>query len=204
MSIPMRSSVERRNSVKPKDPFHGENRGDRRKIMRDQQVRDYKFYQHKVPHKMNPNPGEMFNGYNSQLEVERNPHRQHVFDSKKLQPNQYDMAYENTPTTHVPQKFSAPSAGKINSGDSLSGAAWIPQQSETRGSNMDKKTDMSQHLFGYRINQQTAGNPKMISPITDGSRNFYKQRRSDRTVDDMDHNNRKVWEHVFTPNMTPL
>jgi hypothetical protein len=54
-------------------------------------------------------------------------------------------------------------------------------------------------LYQYNTNMSGQGMPHMIAPIAQESRNDFKQRRSDRSYDQITQENRMMQDHIFTP-----
>ena len=53
-------------------------------------------------------------------------------------------------------------------------------------------------MYQYNANMQSQGLARMLAPITNESRMF-KQRKSDRSYNDVNRHNQAMQEHIFTP-----
>ena len=81
--------------------FHGIHENHKTKNIKNQQMWDYHMYKNKQPWEMNPNAGNMFNGFNSQVEKNEYLTQDRYRNTDELTPSYYDeKSYGQFDTVH--------------------------------------------------------------------------------------------------------
>jgi hypothetical protein len=182
------------------DPFHGKDssiRNETKRVIRNQQIFDYHIYPNSVKHDMNKNAGEMFNGFNDPMK--QNRHRQAIFQSDKLQPSHYERGGASQDAGYNeegPRGYSGSGSGGVYGGDFST-----LHQDVDRFISSDSRMTPGNAMYDYQTNLSVGGHPKMShGNDIHNSIDTMRQRKSERSTDEFNSNNQKVWEHVFTPN----